>query len=120
MLRYGDRGGAALAVDRTKVKSIRCLRPGMQAADVMSSAAFAPTEVTVSCSCAVISSFHDGGYWSLTPDGEKNLPKDKVPDAVKPWESRQHAKRVDLRSPAAASALGDALEIVSVSDLSRT
>lgn len=119
VLRYGHRGGAAVAIDRTKVKSIRCLRPGMQPTDVTSSAVFAPTDVTVTSSCAVISSFHDGGYWSLTPDGEKNLPKNQVPDAVKSWESKQYAKWVDTRSPASATPVGDDLEIVPVTDLSR-
>jgi hypothetical protein len=55
----------------------------------------------------------------LTPDGEVNLPKNKAVNAVKAWESRQFAKWVDARSPAAATPLGDELEIVPVTDLSK-
>ena len=64
-----------------------------------------------------ISALLDGGYTSLTPDGEKPLPRTQVPDAVKAWASRQFAKWVDARSPAARSPVGDELEIVPVTDL---
>jgi hypothetical protein len=42
-----------------------------------------------------------------------------VPDAVRSWVSRQFAKWIDVRSPAASAALGDELEIVPVTDLAR-
>jgi uncharacterized GH25 family protein len=67
--------------------------------------------------CAVASAFLDGGFYSLTPDGEKNLPKSKVPDAVKAWRSKQFAKWIDIRSPLSTEAQGDELEIVPVTDL---
>jgi uncharacterized GH25 family protein len=66
-----------------------------------------------------VSAFLDGGYYSLTPDGEKNLPKNQVPDAVKAWRSKQFAKWIDIRSPLANQAQGDEFEIVPVTDLTK-
>jgi uncharacterized GH25 family protein len=118
VLRYGHRGGETLAIDGAKVKAIRCAEGGA-ARDLRSAAAFGPKEVRVVARCAAISAFHDGGWWSLTPDGERNLPRTRVPDAVKSWASRQFAKWVDARSPAAGAPVGDELEIVPVTDLAR-
>jgi uncharacterized GH25 family protein len=86
--------------------------------DVLGAAVFSPAQVKVSARCDAISAFFHGGFISLTPDGEKNLPKSQVPDAIKAWESRQFAKWVDARSPAASAVIGDELEIVPVTDLS--
>lgn len=119
LLRYGHRGGELLAVDRAEVKSIRCLDAGT-VRDLLGTATFAPREVRVAARCAAASAFRDGGYWSLTPDGEVNRPKNEVPQAVRAWASREFAKWVDARSPDAARAvLGDELELVAVSDLTK-
>jgi uncharacterized GH25 family protein len=67
----------------------------------------------------VVSVFEDGGTWSLTPDGEVNLPRTRVKDAVKAWTSRQWAKWVDARSPRAGEPLGDELELVPVTSLAK-
>jgi uncharacterized GH25 family protein len=119
VLRYGHRGGELLDIDRAKVKAVRCLDEGA-VRDLLPAAAFGPKEVRLPGRCAAASVFLDGGTWSLTPDGEVNLPKNEVPSAVRAWASRQFAKWVDARSPAAPSAvLGDELELVSVTDLGR-
>ncbi len=120
LLRYGHRGGETLAIDAAKVKAIRCVESGAAARDVRDGAVFTATEVKVAAHCAAITAFNDGGYYSLTPDGEKNLPKNQVPDAVKSWASRQFAKWVDPRSPVAETPVGDELEIVPVTDLAKT
>lgn len=118
-LRYGHRGGELLAIDRPKVKAVRCLEKGA-ARDLLGSAAFSPKEVKLAGRCDAAAAFFDGGYWSLTPDGEVNRPRNEVPQAVKAWASRQFAKWVDARSPAASGAiLGDELELVAVGDISR-
>jgi uncharacterized GH25 family protein len=120
VLRHGHRGGELLVIDPAKVKSIRCSAPGAQSPqDVRSEATLTRRELTVRARCASVSAFLDAGYFSLTPDGEVNLPKDEARDAVKSWRSRQFAKWVDARSPSAAVPLGDALEIVPAGDLSR-
>lgn len=119
LVRYGHRGGDALAIDSSKVKAIRCIDTPGAPKDVLPSATFAPREVRVAATCSVLSVFHDGGYWSLTPDGEVNLPKNEAENAVKAWSSRQYAKWVDPTSPRASAVLGDELELVPVSDLGR-
>ena len=117
VVRYGHRGGEVLAIDAGKVKAIRCGDRSGAVKDALSSASFGPKEVKVSARCDVLSAFHHGGFYSLTPDGEVNLPRNKAESAVKAWESRQFAKWVEVGSPLAAKPLGDDLEIVPASDL---
>lgn len=118
VLRFGHRGGALLAIEQAKVRSVRCLEQGA-VRDLLPTAAFSPKEVRLAGRCGAASVFLDGGFWSLTPDGEVNRPRNQVPDAVKAWASRQYAKWVDPASPSAGAALGDELELVAVSDLSK-
>lgn len=118
-LRYGHRGGEVLAIDAAKVKAIRCGDGAGTPRDVVHSATFSAKEVRFSGACTVVSAFQDGGTWSLTPDGEVNLPRSKVANVVRSWTSRQYAKWVDARSPAACAVLGDELEIVPVSELAK-
>jgi uncharacterized GH25 family protein len=119
VLRYGHRGGEALALPGAKIKTFVC-RPAKGAArDLVASAKIEPKQMSIAGACAVVSAFLDGGFWSLTPDGEKNLPRNQVPDAVKAWRSRQFAKWVDVRSPLAGQPLGDEFEIVPVGDLAK-
>ncbi len=120
VLQQGHRGERALPLDAAKVKALRCvLGEDATPRDLRSAATAEPTRVSVRADCAALSALVDGGFHSLTPDGEKPLPRTQVPDAVKAWQSRQLAKWVDPRSPAAARPLGDELEIVPVTDLSK-
>jgi uncharacterized GH25 family protein len=118
-VRLGHRGGEALEIDAAQVKGIRCVDAAGAQTDVLRAARFAPSEVRFTADCAAVSVFRDGGYWSLTPDGEVNLPKSQAASAVKSWASRQYAKWVDARSPRAGAALGDELELVPATDLAR-
>ncbi|HET9552214.1 MAG TPA: DUF4198 domain-containing protein [Anaeromyxobacteraceae bacterium] len=118
-LRYGHRGGELLALEQAKVKAARCLDQGA-ARDLLPGATFSAREARFAGRCDAASAFLDGGFWTLTPDGEVNRPKNQVAQPVKAWASRQFAKWVDARSPAAAaSVLGDELELAAVSDLSK-
>lgn len=119
VLRYGHRGGEVLPIDAAKVKAIRCVEAGAGPRDLRGAAVFGATEVRITGSCGAISVLNDGGFWSLTPDGERNLPRTRVPDAVRSWASREYAKWVDPRSPAAAAPVGDELEIVPPAGLAR-
>jgi uncharacterized GH25 family protein len=119
VVRYGHRGGEVLAIDPAKVKGIRCLDGAGATKDVVQVARFAPKDVRFTETCAAVSVFHDGGYWSLTPDGEVNLPKTKAQSVVKSWASRQFAKWVDAKSPGAGVVLGDELELVPVTNLAK-
>ncbi len=118
-LRYGHHGGELLAIERQKVKAARCLESG-RARDLLAGADFAASEVRLPGRCPAASAFLDSGFYSLTPDGEVNKPRNQVADAVKSWVSRQFAKWVDARQPgAAATVLGDELELAAVSDLGK-
>jgi len=118
LLRYGHHGGAVLPLQAEKVKTLKCCK-GKGAEDMRAKAMTAPKQLSLKATCAALSAFFDGGFYSLTPDGEKNLPKNKVPDAVKAWRSKQFAKWIDVRSPLAKEALGDEFEIVPVTDLAK-
>jgi nickel transport protein len=119
VLRYGHRGGESLDLETAKVKVILCQLGAGPVADVRGTSKATSRELRTPSRCDVASAFLDGGYWSLTPDGERNLPKSEVPDAVRSWQSKQFAKWIDVHSPAAIQVLGDELEIVPVGDLSR-
>jgi uncharacterized GH25 family protein len=119
VLRYGHHGGEVLALDAAKIKTLTCRQGAQAPRNVLASATIAPKQLTFTGPCALVSAFHDGGFWSLTPDGEKNLPRNQVPDSVKSWRSQQFAKWVDVHSPLAGQPLGDGFEIVPVSDLSK-
>lgn len=118
-LRYGDRGGEVLPIDAAKVRTIRCGDGAGPVEDVRSRARFHPAAVRFSGACVVVSVLHDGGVWSLTPDGEVNRPMREVANAVRSWASRQYAKWVDARSPGAGAVLGDELEVAPVTDLAK-
>jgi len=118
LLQRGHADGQRLPLDKKKVVAIHCRDPKGKTVDLLPVARFEGTRATAPGACVVISAFADGGYYSLTPDGEKNLPKDQVPDAVRSWRSKQFAKWVDPRSPNHRQALGDELEVVPVTDLS--
>jgi hypothetical protein len=118
VVRYGHRGGEARAIDAAKVKAIRCLDRSGEVKDVLPSARPGAKEVRIPARCDALSAFHHGGFYSLTPDGEVNLPRNQAENAVKAWESRQFAKWIDVGSRAAAKPLGEDLEIVPASDFS--
>ena len=118
-VRHGHRGGELLPVEAARVKSARCLVGKGPARDVRAEATGAATELRISGPCDAVSVFRDGGFWSLTPDGEVNLPKGEAAQAVRSWASRQYAKWVDARSAGAGVVLGDELELVPASDLSK-
>jgi uncharacterized GH25 family protein len=110
-LRSGHRGAAPLPIDAAKVRGVSCVEGG-RAQDVRGATAFAANEARIPGPCEVVSVFYDGGTWSLTPDGERNLPRSRVPDAVRAWVSHQYAKWVDLGAAAAAEPTGAELELV--------
>lgn len=118
VLRSGHRGGEPMAIDQARVKAARCLEQGAPR-DLLPLATFSAREARFAGRCDAASAFLDGGYWTLTPDGEVNRPRTQVAQPVKAWASRQFAKWVEARSPAAGAVLGDELEVVPTSDLSR-
>jgi uncharacterized GH25 family protein len=120
LLRYGHHGGASLPLDAGKIRALTCRGDKGVVENLLAKAVVSPKQLSLTAVCPVLTAFLDGGFYSLTPDGEKNLPKNKVPDAVKSWRSKQFAKWIDVRSPLAAQVQGDELEIVPVSDLAKS
>jgi nickel transport protein len=118
VVRHGHRGGDLLAIDAAKVTAIRSAERGAPPAGVLRDASFSPNEVKVRARGGALSVTYRGGFWSLTPDGEVNRPRNEVANAVKAWESRQFAKWIDARIPGAGAPLGEELEIVPLTDLS--
>jgi len=117
VLRYGHRGSEPLPLDANKIRTLLCRKDKGVPKNLLNTAVTSPKRLSLAASCAIVSAFFDGGFWSLTPDGEKNLPKNQVADAVKAWRSKQFAKWVDSRSPLANQPQGDEFEIVPVTDL---
>ena len=58
-----------------------------------------------------------GGFFTVTPDGEVNLPKHLVKQAVKSWESKEWIKYIEISRVLASRPLGDEIEVVLISDL---
>lgn len=62
--------------------------------------------------CAALTVTASSGYWSKTPFGTKNLPRDEVAQVVKSWRSLESVKRIDVWGPGFAGPLTQDLEIV--------
>lgn len=116
LVRRGHRGGELLPLDRSKLAALRCADGRGGQVDLLGRATFTATEVRVPGACAALSATYRGGFYSLTPDGERNLPKDQVPDAVKAWASREYAKWVEP-GLAREVLIGDELELAPDGDL---
>ena len=119
VLRYGHRGHEALSLDASKLQTLSCRKDNGAPQNLLKFAVVAPKQISLQAVCVALTAFLDGGFWSLTPDGEKNLPKNQVRDAVKAWRSKQFAKWVDVHSPLANQPAGDEFEIVPVTDLAK-
>jgi uncharacterized GH25 family protein len=128
VLRAGHRGGESAPIGSSRIQT-RCVHPGGQTSVVdlstpgLDRRGFAPTpedqQIWLKGPCEAASAAVDQGFFVVTPDGEKRRKKSEAPDAVRSWRSRQFAKWVDVRSAAATRPLGDALEILPVTDLAK-
>ena len=67
--------------------------------------------------CAVSYALLSSGYWTKTPYGTKNVPKDEVDAAVSSWLSFEGVKRIDHWGQALARPLTQDLELVPLDDL---
>jgi len=119
LLQYGHRGGELLPLNAAKLKTIHCRQKGGAMKDLALRAGTPPTALQIPGKCEAVTAFLYGGFYSLTPDGEKNQPRSQVPDAVRSWESRQYAKWIDVHAQSATAPLGEEFEIVPASDLAR-
>jgi nickel transport protein len=70
----------------------------------------------ISGPCAVSYALLSSGYWTKTPYGTKNLPKDQVQMPLRSWRSYEGVKRVDAWSEALGRPLTEDLELVPLHD----
>lgn len=66
--------------------------------------------------CAALTIAASSGFWSKTPKGTLNVPKDEARQVVKSWLSLEWVKRLDAWSPALAMPLTPGLELVPLED----
>ena len=66
--------------------------------------------------CATAYALLSSGYWTKTPYGNKNVPKDQVEVAVSSWLSFEGVKRIDHWGQALARPLTQDLELVPLED----
>jgi nickel transport protein len=121
-IRQGHRGEQRVPLDPARLAEVRCrTERGELTRPAAAPSSGATPELRVRAACLAISAAVHHGFWSLTPDGERNLPRTEVAQAVRSWESRAFAKWVDARgaAPAVAAPLGDELELVPVTPLAR-
>jgi nickel transport protein len=119
VLQAGHPGEKTSRIDPASIRSIRCARAGEEVQTLAPPLRADGGTVRVPARCDAASVSLDLGFFVLTPDGEKHARRSEAPDAVKSWRARQFAKWVDVASAAAATPLGDALEMVPVTELSR-
>ena len=65
---------------------------------------------------AALAIFASSGYWTKTPFGTKNLPKNEVEMPIRSGLSLSYVKRIERWSPAMGNPLTDWLEIVPLAD----
>ncbi len=70
----------------------------------------------IECDCAITHVLTSSGYWTKTPYGTQNVPKDQAEMAIRSWLSYESVKRIDAWSDALAAALTPDLEIVPLSN----
>jgi nickel transport protein len=68
--------------------------------------------VTLNGDCAAAWFLVSSGYWSKTPYGTKNLPKNEAGAVIDSWLSVESIKRIDRWSEALAKPLNKELELV--------
>jgi nickel transport protein len=114
--RHSDHGGTELLEYPLEyVVEAVCFDPG-GAPDL-----FEPTAAPVRFpdECAACTALLSSGYWTKTPRGTKNVPKDETDTPLRSWLSFESVKRIDRWSEAFAGPLGESLEIVPLADPTR-
>ncbi len=109
-LYYGHRGKDAKGLHISKIKKAVCVENGKPREAKVSKD---NQGVFIEGPCEAIGVEYYWGYFSQTPDGEVNKPKDEVSNSIKSWESVAYLKCLyEYKSPAV---LGHPLEILPLS-----
>ena len=83
--------------------------------EVVASASKDPP-VTLQGDCAVVYSLFSSGYWTKTPYGTKNIPKNETKVSIYSWYSIEISKRFDEWNDNLRQPLTDYLEIIPMND----
>jgi nickel transport protein len=117
-LQYGhersEHGGAKILDYRPEsVKQALCLNGAGEETRASRNSTY-PVELRGDCATTwfLVST----GYWSKTPYGLKNLPKNEASMALESWLSYEGVKRIDHWGPGLARPLTQALELTPASD----
>jgi nickel transport protein len=102
-----------MAYNPAFVQSVRCLgRDGAEVKAVTSTG----YPVVVQSPCDALLVDFSSGYWTKTPYGLKNQPKNEVKAPLESWRSKEVIKRLDAWSDALSRPLSSSIEIVPLED----
>ena len=91
--RYSSHGGAAeIEYSPDEVLRVLCFDPAGVPREVPSRKTY-PLEIQGDCAASYV--LTSSGYWSKTPFGTKNLPKDEARQPIRSWLSYESVKRLD-------------------------
>jgi nickel transport protein len=118
VLRYGHSGAVHAGIDALAYPREHVLRVDGFDADGTPLAATVSdtTPVRIAGPGAVTCVLFSSGYWSETPFGTRNLPKDEAKAPSRSWRSLESVKRIDAWRPALARPLTADLELVPLED----
>jgi nickel transport protein len=111
---FGDHDGErTVEYDPARVGDIHCLGPDGHVADFAVERSW---PLRIAGECPALAVVVDGGIWSRTIEGLRNLPPDELEGVLESWRVRDTAKRLDAWTPALARPITGALEIVPLED----
>ncbi len=118
-LHYGHLGGGhggekSLTYSLDKVERVLCLDAAGNSLKPLRSETH-PLRLTAPCALSRV--IYSSGYWTKTPYGTQNLPRDQVDGpAVRSWRAISGVKRLDAWRSEFATPLGEGLEITPLTD----
>lgn len=99
--------------DRAFVQGVQCIDEGGKLTKPAINTGF---PLTIQGPCGAVMVDFSSGYWTKTPYGLKNLPKNEAKAPVESWYSKELIKRLDVWSDALARPLTTSLELVPLED----
>ncbi len=105
-------GKKSIEYDPEKIEEIVC-KSGEEVKEIEAPRTY---PVVIDSRCDEIFVFMDNGYFTKTPYGTKNLPKNEVRMALESWKSIESVKRIEKNSK---EPIGKGLEIVLLNDVKK-
>jgi nickel transport protein len=107
--RSAHEGAKSLEYKAVSVKGAECVDTAGNSVKSRFTQGF-PATLNGDCAASL---FHvSSGYWSKTPYGTKNLPKDEAGAVLDSWLSMENVKRIDRWGPGLDQPVADGIEIV--------